>query len=63
MPNDASKPIKPSAPVNNTVNAQITVNATPGQNPQDIAQAVAKELEKQQRQLAAQQRSRLIDEV
>lgn len=42
-------------------NIQITINATSGQNPQEIARIVAMELEKQQRQAQARARSSLRD--
>jgi TP901 family phage tail tape measure protein len=43
------------------VNAPITINAAPGQNSEDIARTVSRELDARQRANAAQQRARLYD--
>lgn len=48
-------------PVTNTTNATITVNAAPGQSPQDVGRAVRDALDAQARQRAAQRRSVLAD--
>lgn len=58
-PLTASQPSQTVAPVSQ--NIQITINATSGQNPQEIARLVAMELEKQQRQAQARARSSLRD--
>jgi hypothetical protein len=52
------------ARINNSssmVNAPITINAAPGQNPEQVAAAVARELDARDRRGAAQQRARLYD--
>jgi TP901 family phage tail tape measure protein len=52
------------ARVNNSssmVNAPITINAAPGQNSEDIARTVSRELDARDRRGAAQQRARLYD--
>jgi TP901 family phage tail tape measure protein len=52
------------ARVNNSssmINAPITINAAPGQNPEQVAAAVARELDARDRRGAAQQRARLYD--
>ncbi|MEG9499905.1 phage tail tape measure protein [Mannheimia indoligenes] len=58
-PLTVSQPSQMVAPVSQ--NIQITINATSGQNPQEIARLVAMELEKQQRQAQARARSSLRD--
>ena len=55
-------PIKPANTVHNEIKADIQITAAHGQNQQDIANAVVKEMEKWQRQMAAQNRSSLIDQ-
>ncbi|HHW7518458.1 TPA: phage tail tape measure protein [Mannheimia haemolytica] len=58
-PLTASQPSPTVAPVSQ--NIHITINATSGQNPQEIARLVAMELEKQQRHAQARARSSLRD--
>lgn len=58
-PLTASQPSQAVAPVSQ--NIHITINATSGQDPQEIARLVAMELEKQQRQAQAKARSSLRD--
>lgn len=60
-PLTASQPSRATAPVSQ--NIQITINATSGQNPQEIAKIVAQELAKQQRATEAKSRSSLRDRV
>lgn len=57
----ASRQTVQTAPFSQNVN--ITINATSGQNPQEIAKLVAMELEKQQRLAQAKSRSSLRDRV
>ena len=45
-----------------TLNAPITINPQPGQNAEDIAQAVRLELDSRDRQIAAEQRGVLYDD-
>lgn len=58
-PLTASQPSPTVAPVSQ--NIHITINATGGQNPEEIARLVAMELEKQQRKVQARERSSLRD--
>lgn len=58
-PLTVSQPSRASAPV--AQNIQITINATSGQNPQEIAKIVAQELARQQRAAEAKSRSSLRD--
>lgn len=61
-PISAQPPLRAGGgPVTNTTNATITVNAAPGQSPQDVGRAVRDALDAQARQRAAQRRSVLAD--
>ncbi|WP_371739923.1 tape measure protein [Mannheimia sp. ZY171111] len=58
-PLTASQPSQTVAPVSQ--NIQITINATSGQNPQEIARMVTAELDRRERQKQARARSSLRD--
>lgn len=60
-PLTASQPSRASAPV--AQNIQITINATSGQNPQEIARMLTAELDRRERQAQAKARSSLRDRV
>lgn len=60
-PLTASQPSRATAPV--APNIQITINATSGQNPQEIARMLTAELDRRERQAQAKARSSLRDRV